>query len=333
MPNIFTSSAALNASVPPAYRGLDRFEARTKIVADLEARGALAKAEPWTHGVPHSERGGVPVEPLLTIQWYVDTKKMAERALEVAAKGEVQFTPPQWKENWDRWLESIQPWCVSRQLWWGHPIPAWYGPDGAIFVAASHAEAQAQARAHYGLASTAACPELRPDPDVLDTWFSSGLWPFSSLGWPDTTQATYQSYFPTQVLVTGFDILFFWVARMVMLSLYFTGQVPFRHVYVHALVRDKHGQKMSKSKGNVINPVDLIESYGADAMRFALLSQATPGRDVRLHEHSVRGFRNFMTKLWNVARFLKLQGVPLNFEPPVSNWRRIRIVPVGWRGM
>ncbi len=303
------------------YHGLDRFEARRRIVERMEALGLLEKVEDHVHMVPYGDRGGVPVEPRLTEQWFVDAAALASGAMRVVERGETRFFPANWTKTYFDWLRNIQPWCISRQLWWGHQIPAWYGPDGHIFVAETEEEAREQAERHYGEPV-----ELKRDPDVLDTWFSSALWPFSTLGWPDDTPEL-KRYYPTSVLVTGFDIIFFWVARMMMMGLHFMHDVPFRDVYIHALVRDEHGQKMSKSKGNVIDPLDLIEKYGADALRFTLAIMAVMGRDIRLSESRVEGYRNFGTKLWNAARFLEMNEVGRNaaFDPaacrlPLNRW-------------
>jgi valyl-tRNA synthetase len=280
-----------------ALNGLDRFTARKRVVEMMEARGLVEKIEDHAHSVPHGDRGGVPIEPFLTEQWYVDAKTLARPAIESVRAGRTTFVPKNWEKTYFEWMENIQPWCVSRQLWWGHQIPAWYGPDETVFVAPSEGEARAQAEAHYGRATA-----LRRDEDVLDTWFSSALWPFSTLGWPDETPALAR-YYPTTVLVTGFDIIFFWVARMMMMGLHFTEKEPFRHVYIHALVRDEKGAKMSKSKGNVIDPLKLVDGYGADALRFTLAAMAAQGRDIKLSTNRVEGSRNFATKLWNAARF------------------------------
>ncbi len=310
--SIFDKFAALNDKVPEKYRGLDRFDARKKIVAEMEELGLLEKIEPHTHAVPYGDRGGVPVEPFLTEQWYADAKKLAEAPLEAARDGRVTFVPERGKQEFFRWMENIEPWCVSRQLWWGHQIPAWYGPEKKVFVAMSEDEARAEARSHYGKDV-----ELVRDPDVLDTWFSSALWPFSTLGWPDKTPEL-AKYYPTSVLVTGWDILFFWVARMMMMSMHFMPDVPFRTVYLHGLVTDEKGQKMSKSKGNVIDPLELIDKYGADALRFTMISMASSsaGR-LRLATARVEGSRNFATKFWNATRFAEMNGavLPKGFEP------------------
>jgi valyl-tRNA synthetase len=309
--NIFTPDARVNDNGPEAYRGLDRFEARKRIVADLDAQGLLVKVEPHVHQVPHGDRSGVPIEPYLTEQWYVDAKTLAKPAIEAVEQGRTTFVPKQWDKTYFHWMNNIEPWCISRQLWWGHQVPAWYGPDQKVFVAESEAEAAKEARAHYGTDVS-----LTRDSDVLDTWFSSGLWAFSTLGWPEQTPEL-KRYYPTSVLVTGFDIIFFWVARMMMMSLHFMKDVPFRTVYVHALVRDEKGQKMSKSKGNVIDPLELIEKFGADALRFTLIAMAAQGRDIKLAESRVEGYRNFATKIWNAARFNEMNGCKLSpgFDP------------------
>jgi valyl-tRNA synthetase len=285
-----------------ALDGLDRFEARRRIVALLEERGFLAAVEAHTHTVPHGDRSGAVIEPYLTDQWYVNVKPLAERALAAVRRGETRFVPENWEKTYFQWLENIEPWCVSRQLWWGHQIPAWYDEDGGIYVASSDEEARAEARARHGRD----VPLVR-DEDVLDTWFSSALWPFSTLGWPDETPEL-ERYYPTNTLVTGFDIIFFWVARMMMMGLHFMDRVPFDTVYIHALVRDEKGAKMSKSKGNVIDPLDLVERYGADALRMTLAAMAAQGRDIRMSVQRVEGHRNFATKLWNAARFAEMNG-------------------------
>jgi len=282
--------------------GLDRFEARKRMVAMLEERGAIEKVEPHTHMVPHGDRSGVVVEPYLTDQWYVNVKPLAERALEAVRNGQTRFVPENWEKTYFQWLENIEPWCVSRQLWWGHQIPAWYDDEGNVFVEMSEEAALSAARAKHGRDVT-----LRRDEDVLDTWFSSALWPFSTLGWPDATPELGR-YYPTNTLVTGFDIIFFWVARMMMMGLHFMDRVPFDTVYIHALVRDEKGAKMSKSKGNVIDPLNVIEQYGADALRFTLAAMAAQGRDIKLSTQRVEGYRNFATKIWNAARFAEMNG-------------------------
>ena len=309
--NIFDSQARMNDSVPAEYQGVDRFKARTAILERLEAEGLVEKIDDITHTVPHGDRSGAVLEPWLTDQWYVDAATLAKPAIEAVERGEVVFVPRQWENTYYQWMRNIQPWCVSRQLWWGHQIPAWYGPDGHVFVKMNEESALNAARLHYGKETS-----LQRDEDVLDTWFSSGLWPFSTLGWPEKTPAL-ERYYPTDVLVTGFDIIFFWVARMMMMGIHFMGEVPFRTVYVHALVRDEKGQKMSKSKGNIIDPLELIREYGADALRFTLSAMAAQGRDVKMAKTRVEGYRNFATKLWNAARFAEMNVCLLqaNFEP------------------
>jgi valyl-tRNA synthetase len=316
-------SVALDETL--ALQGLDRFLARKKIVELLEAHGLLDKIEPTTHTVPHGDRSGAVVEPFLTDQWYVDAKTLAQPAIAAVHDRKTAFVPAQWEATFFNWMESIQPWCISRQIWWGHQIPAWYGPDGKIFVAENEDDAVVDALAHYTDIEEitaeeghdiAADPERRArfaneylhrDDDVLDTWFSSALWPFSTLGWPDETPEL-KRYYPTSVLVTGFDIIFFWVARMMMMGLHFMREVPFPTVYIHALVRDASGAKMSKSKGNVIDPIEVIDEYGADALRFTLAAMAAQGRDIKLSAQRVEGYRNFATKLWNAARFAEMNG-------------------------
>jgi valyl-tRNA synthetase len=293
-------SADLDATL--AMHGTDRFAARKAIVARLEEMGLVDKIEPNTHVVPHGDRSNVVIEPYLTDQWYVNAKELAKPAIAAVRSGKTKFVPKNWEKTYFDWMENIQPWCISRQLWWGHQIPAWYGPDGKVFVALTQTEAQAEADKHYGKKAA-----LTRDEDVLDTWFSSALWPFSTLGWPDTTDAL-KRYYPTSTLVTGFDIIFFWVARMMMMGLHFMKEIPFHDVYIHALVRDAAGAKMSKSKGNVIDPLALIDEYGADALRFTLAAMAAMGRDIKLSTQRVEGYRNFATKLWNAARFAEMNG-------------------------
>jgi len=293
-------SADLDATL--AMHGADRFAARKAIVARLEEMGLVEKIEPNTHVVPHGDRSNVVIEPYLTDQWYVNAKELAKPAIAAVRNGKTKFIPKNWEKTYFDWMENIQPWCISRQLWWGHQIPAWYGPDGKVFVALTEAEAQAEADKHYGKKTT-----LTRDEDVLDTWFSSALWPFSTLGWPNNTDAL-KRYYPTSTLVTGFDIIFFWVARMMMMGLHFMKEIPFHDVYIHALVRDASGAKMSKSKGNVIDPLALIDEYGADALRFTLAAMAAMGRDIKLSTQRVEGYRNFATKLWNAARFAEMNG-------------------------
>jgi valyl-tRNA synthetase len=324
--NIFDQDARLTGVVPTAYRGLDRFAAREKVVADLASAGLLERVEEHTLMVPHHDRSGVVIEPWLTDQWYCDARVLAAPALEAVEDGRTRFVPRQWENTFFDWMRKIQPWCISRQLWWGHQIPAWYGPDGAVFVAETEEDARQQAAAEYGKEV-----ELRRDPDVLDTWFSSALWPFSTLGWPEATRELAR-YYPTDVLVTGFDIIFFWVARMMMMGLHFMGDVPFHTVYIHALVRDARGQKMSKSRGNIIDPLELIDRYGCDALRFTLATLAAPGRDIKLSESRIEGYRNFATKLWNAARYAQMNGCALvpGFAPAdcgltVNRWITVAV--------
>jgi valyl-tRNA synthetase len=309
--NVFDADAKLNDEVPAAYRGLDRFVARKQIVADMEAQGLVEKIEPHTLMVPHGDRSGAVLEPRLTDQWYCDAAELAKAAIAAVESGRTVFVPKTWENTFFEWMRNIQPWNISRQLWWGHQIPAWYGPDGTIFVEETEGQALASAAAHYGKPVG-----LVRDPDVLDTWFSSALWPFSTLGWPEPTREL-QRYYPTDVLVTGFDIIFFWVARMMMMGCKFMADVPFRTVYIHALVRDERGQKMSKTKGNVIDPLELIDRFGADALRFTLTALAAQGRDIKLATSRVEGYRNFITKLWNAARYAQMNGCTLvaGFDP------------------
>ncbi|WP_445488064.1 valine--tRNA ligase [Rhodopseudomonas sp. RCAM05734] len=310
--------------------GMERFAARKSILVRLEDFGFLEKVEPNTHMVPHGDRSGVVIEPYLTDQWYVDAKTMAQPAIAAVRSGETTFVPKNWEKTYFEWMENIQPWCISRRLWWGHQIPAWYGPDGKVFVAETEEEAVGNALGYYVEQEVitaeqghdmALDPEKRAgfitrDEDVLDTWFSSALWPFSTLGWPDDTTDV-ERYYPTNVLVTGFDIIFFWVARMMMMGMHFMKEVPFPTVYIHALVRDEKGAKMSKSKGNVIDPLHLIDDYGADALRFTLAAMAAQGRDIKLAPQRVEGYRNFATKLWNACRFAEMNEcfLPPDFDP------------------
>lgn len=320
--NIFTADARLNDEVPEAYRGMDRFKARKQIVEDIEALGLLDRIEDKIVMVPHDEKTKMTViEPYLTDQWYVDAATLAKPAIEAVERGETNFVPKNWEKTYFEWMRNIQPWCISRQLWWGHRIPAWYAEDGEIFVAHSEEEALADAQKHFGKPVA-----LKRDEDVLDTWFSSALWPFSTLGWPEETPELHR-YYKTDLLVTGFDIIFFWVARMMMMGLHFKQEVPFRDVYIHALVRDEKGQKMSKTKGNVIDPLKLIDEYGADALRFTLAAMAAQGRDLKLATNRVEGYRNFGTKLWNAARFCEMNEcarnegfVPMLVQQTVNKW-------------
>jgi valyl-tRNA synthetase len=291
-------SAELNETLK--LDGVDRFVARRRIVERLETAGLLDKVEPHPHALPRGDRSGAVIEPFLSDQWYVDAKTLAQSAIAAVRAGNTVFVPRNWENTYFDWMENIQPWCISRQLWWGHQIPAWYGPDGSVFVELTEADANSAAARHYGHAVA-----LTRDEDVLDTWFSSALWPFSTLGWPDETPEL-RRYYPTDTLVTGFDIIFFWVARMMMMGLQFMQRAPFPVVYIHALVRDEKGAKMSKSKGNVIDPLHLIDDYGADALRFTLAAMAAQGRDIKLSTARVEGYRNFATKLWNACRFAEM---------------------------
>ncbi len=309
--NVLDENAALNDNAPEKYRCMDRFEARKAIVADMEEEGLLEKIEENLMVVPYGDRSGVVVEPWLTDQWFADAHTLAQPAIKAVEEGRTKFVPKQWENTYFEWMRNIQPWCVSRQLWWGHRIPAWHGPDGEIFVEETEDEAKIAAKSHYGEDT-----ELTRDPDVLDTWFSSGLWPFSTLGWPERSPEL-KRYYPGDVLVTGFDIIFFWVARMMMLGLHFMGDVPFKEVYIHALVRDEKGQKMSKSKGNVMDPLDLCDKYGTDSVRFTLAAMAAQGRDIKLAEQRIAGYRNFVTKIWNAAHFCEMNDCTpsATFEP------------------
>ncbi|MEJ5247213.1 MAG: valine--tRNA ligase [Caldilinea sp.] len=320
MINIMNEDGTLNAAAGP-YAGLDRFEARKKLWADMKAAGLVVGDKEHVHQVGHCQRCGSVVEPLLSEQWWVKMEPLAKPALAAVANGDIQIVPQRFERVYNHWLENIRDWCISRQLWWGHRIPVWYGPDGVAFAGRTEAEARARAAAHYGREVN-----LQQDPDVLDTWFSSGLWPFSTLGWPDQTEDL-ATYYPTTVLETGYDILFFWVARMIMMGLKFTGEVPFSVVYLHGLVRDEQGRKMSKSLGNALDPLDLIDEYGADALRFTLLTGSTPGNDLKLSVSRIEANRNFANKIWNAARFviIKLQDAELavDFSDPHSPTYRL----------
>ncbi|MFO7632407.1 MAG: valine--tRNA ligase [Caldilinea sp.] len=309
MINIMNNDGTLNVNAGP-YAGLDRFDARKRLWADMKEAGLVVGDKEHAHQVGHCQRCGTIVEPLLSEQWWVKMEPLARPALAAVANGSIQIVPQRFERVYYHWLENIRDWCISRQLWWGHRIPVWYGPDGAAFAGRTEAEARAKATAHYGREVN-----LQQDPDVLDTWFSSGLWPFSTLGWPTHTQDL-ATYYPTTVLETGYDILFFWVARMIMMGLKFTGEIPFSVVYLHGLVRDEQGRKMSKSLGNALDPLDLIAEYGTDALRFTLLTGGTPGNDLKLSVSRVEANRNFANKIWNAARFvvMKLQDAELAID-------------------
>jgi valyl-tRNA synthetase len=372
--NIFDAFAKINENAPEKYRGMDRFEARKAVVAELDALALVVKIEPTTHTVPHGDRSGVPIEPWLTDQWYVNAAELAKPALAAVREGKTRFVPERFAADYFRWLDNIQPWCISRQLWWGHQIPAWYGPENPegygtrslefiggklvpndeVFVALSEDEALEEAKKRYpaGTPVSIATSEeeyrawansyilgnkrlqpvmLRRDPDVLDTWFSSALWPFSTLGWPEQTKEL-EKFYPTSVLVTGFDIIFFWVARMMMMGTHFMKdagqpQIPFHDVYIHGLVRDEKGQKMSKSKGNVVDPLVMIDQFGADALRFSMAAMASQGSDVKFSVKRIEGYRNFATKIWNATRFAEMNGCardpafdPRTVKHTVNRW-------------
>ncbi|HEY2447043.1 MAG TPA: valine--tRNA ligase [Rhizomicrobium sp.] len=307
--NILLNDGRLNDAVPSAYQGLDRFDARRAVVADLEALQLVERIEPVVHAVPHDEKTKtVVLEPYLTEQWYLDVKPLAEKAIAAVENGSTRFVPEQWGNVYFNWLRNIRPWCISRQLWWGHQLPVWYDKSGNVYVAELEAEALAEAKRNNGSAG-----QLVRDADVLDTWFSSALWPFSTLGWPEATPELGRFY-PTNVVVTSFDIIFFWVARMMMMGLHFCDDVPFRTVFIHTRVLDEKGQKMSKTKGNVVDPLVLIDEFGADALRFTLALAAGQGRDMRVGPARVEANRNFSTKLWNTARFCEMNGCETSVE-------------------
>lgn len=317
--NILNPDATLNENTP--FAGMDTQSARKKTIETLDAMGLMDKIEDHPMVIPYGDRSGVVIEPLMTDQWFVDAPKLAVEAMRVVENGEMEFVPKNYEKTYFEWMRNIQPWCISRQLWWGHQMPIWYGPDETIFCEETEEEAQAAADKYYGKHV-----ELRRETDVLDTWFSSGLWAFSTLGWPDKTEFL-DTFYPTSVLVTGFDIIFFWVARMMMMSMYMMKKVPFRKCYIHGLVRDEQGRKMSKSKGNTVDPMELIEKYGADALRFFMAAMETQGRDVNVSEARIQGYRNFATKLWNSARFGEMNEcvLPAGFDidgikHPVNKW-------------
>jgi len=317
--NILNPDATLNENTP--FAGMDTQSARQKTIEKLEELGLMEKIEDHPMVIPYGDRSGVVIEPMLTDQWFVDAPVLAKEALRVVEEGEMEFVPKSYEKTYFEWMRNIQPWCISRQLWWGHQMPIWYGPDGEIFCEENEEEAQAAADKHYGKHV-----ELTRETDVLDTWFSSGLWAFSTLGWPDKTEFL-DTFYPTSVLVTGFDIIFFWVARMMMMSMYMMKKVPFKKAYIHGLVRDEQGRKMSKSKGNTVDPMILIDQYGADALRFFMAAMETQGRDINISEARIAGYRNFATKLWNSARFGEMNEcrLPEGFDEkqvrhPVNRW-------------
>lgn len=319
--NLLDQYAHLNENVPEKYRGMTPLEARPLVLEEIQNLGLYDHEEPNPMTIPHGDRTDVVIEPWLTDQWFVNAKKLAVAAIDAVKEGKTQFIPKNWEKTYFEWMNNIQPWCISRQLWWGHQVPVWYGPDKTIFCEETEEEALAVAEKHYGKKV-----ELVRDTDVLDTWFSSGLWAFSTMGWPDET-VHLKRYYPTSLLITGFDIIFYWVARMMMMSMYAMKEVPFRHIHLHGLVRDEKGQKMSKSKGNGIDPLLMCDKFGADPLRFSLLIQAGSGRDVLMGESRVESYRNFITKIWNAARFCEMnQAVfgaelkPEEVSQPVNKW-------------
>ena len=320
--NILNKDGTLNGNVPNSYLNIDRLDARKKLVSELDQKNYLDKIEDINHTVPYGDRSNSIIEPLLTEQWFVDTKKLSKEAIKQVKKKKTNFFPDNWKKTYFQWMKNIEPWCISRQLWWGHQIPAWYTEDGNIIVAENIKEAKKIAKKKFKKEVI-----LKQDPDVLDTWFSSALWPFATLGWPNHKSYELKRFYKTSVLVTGFDIIFFWVARMMMMGLYFMKKVPFENVYVHALVRDEKGQKMSKSKGNVIDPLTIINEFGADALRFTLISMSSPGRDVKLSLDRVKGYRNFITKIWNTFSYCEINNV---FNSSKIDLTKIKIPANQW---
>ena len=319
--NIFNKFAKCNEFVPKRFQGLDRFEARKKIIKELIDLNLLVKEEKQLMVIPYGDRSGVIIEPWLTDQWFCDAKKLSVEPIKAVKNGDTKFIPKVWEKTFFNWMENIQPWCISRQLWWGHQIPAWYGPDNKYFIAENFEEASIQANKHYGKYI-----ELKQDEDVLDTWFSSALWTFSTLDWPNKSYEL-ERFYPGNVLVTGFDIIFFWVARMMMMGSYFMKKTPFKQVYIHPLIRDEKGHKMSKSKGNIIDPLDLLDKYGADTLRFTLTALLNPGRDVKLSESRVKGYKSFTNKIWNASNFLQLNQCKIdpkfnykNANLPINQW-------------
>ncbi len=306
MINILNEDATLNENTP--FEGMSTMEARAKTIEKLTELGLMEKIEDHPMVIPYGDRSGVVIEPLMTDQWFVDAPKLAVEAMRAVEEGQMLFVPKSYEKTYFEWMRNMQPWCISRQLWWGHQMPIWYGPDGEIFCEETEEEAYQAAFEHYGKQV-----ELTRETDVLDTWFSSGLWAFSTLGWPEDTEYL-KTFYPTSVLVTGFDIIFFWVARMMMMSMYAMKKVPFKKCYIHGLVRDEKGQKMSKSKGNTVDPMETIEKYGADALRFFMAAMETQGRDINLSEARIAGYRNFATKLWNAARFCEMNECRINSD-------------------
>jgi len=312
--NILNKDGTINENGISSYQGLDRFEARKQLVKELKEKNFLDKIEAIKNKVPYGDRSNTIIEPLLTEQWFVNAKQLAKKSIEVVKKKKTTFFPENWTKTYYQWMNNIEPWCISRQIWWGHRIPVWYGQDKKVFVAENYKLAEDLAKKFYKNKSF----KLTQETDVLDTWFSSALWPFATLGWPENTSEL-KKFYPTSVLVTGFDIIFFWVARMLMMGNHFLKKTPFNKVYVHALVRDEKGQKMSKSKGNVIDPLDLINEFGADPLRFTLIAMASPGRDVKLSKDRITGYRNFITKIWSANNFLKLNSCSLNKPLKIKN--------------